>query len=334
MRSRLALLVAPLLLLALLPGGAAAAGPREVVTARHAAVLAYWTPARIRAATPRDFAFDGVRGLQPAAKPGGGGGGDTTGSSWTAGGDILNGTGRVLFTLKGTDYICSGSVVRESDSNQSIVLTAGHCAVDNDGTFATNWLFIPSFDTKPTYSCPSTQYGCWVADALYADKAFATAGGFNNTAVQHDWAFAVVSGGGFSGSSQLDTTVGGSFTLQVNVDYAGKTLSAFGYPAAGKYHGYDLVYCRGKVSTDPNTGGTTYSMPCNMTGGSSGGPWVDTGTGTSPSYASSTLNSLNSYRYSGGKSMYGPKFNDGTQAVFDAADSGTLTSTVVRTLLP
>ena len=64
-------------------------------------------------------------------------------------------------------------------------------------------------------------------------------------------------------------------------------------------------------------------MACNMTGGSSGGPWFST------AYESvrrtttqvTTLSSLNSYGYSGISNMYGPKFNANTQAVFNAADA-------------
>lgn len=334
MRIRLAALVVPLLLVGLLPGAVSAAGPSPDARAAHRAqVLAYWTPARMRAAQPRDFTFDPVRGFQPAARPGGGGGsgGSTvTGASWSGGGKMLTTTGRALFTMGGTDYICSGSVVADGSASQAIVLTAGHCVVENDGTFATNWLFIPSFDTSPSYTCSRTTYGCWVADALYADAAFATAGGFNTTAVQHDWAFAVVSAGDRDGG-QLDAKVG-SFPIQYSGVARGDTLSAFGYPAAGKYRGNDLVYCRGPLGEDAGTGNTTWSMACDMTGGSSGGPWVKATNTTT--YADAVLSSLNSYGYSGVKNMYGPKFNANTKAVFDAADKGSISSGVVRTLLP
>ena len=62
-------------------------------------------------------------------------------------------------------------------------------------------------------------------------------------------------------------------------------------------------------------------MACDMTGGSSGGPWVVTSDPTK--YAGTILSSLNSYGYSGVKKMYGPKFNTDTQAVFRDADAGT-----------
>ena len=343
MRSRkLALLVAPFLLVSMLPGTVSAAQPKDGKAAHHAKVIAYWTPERIRNAKPRDFVFDPAKGTyKPAAKPAppSGGGSNVTGASWTGGGDILKGTGRVLFTLGGSDYICSGSVVAEgsASANEAIVLTAGHCASENDGsTVATNWMFIPSFDTAPTYTCSQTTYGCWVADRIYGDRAFLTAGGFNDQAVQHDWAFAVVSGGGKQATStlQLDTTVGVRFPIAFSGVSSGDTLSAFGYPAAGRYKGKDLTYCRGPIGQDAQTSNTTWSMACNMTGGSSGGPWVSTSDTSTYPQASTTLRSLNSYGYSGISNMYGPKFNANAQAVYNAADGSTPGSGVFTITIP
>jgi hypothetical protein len=337
-RSRkLALLIAPFLLLSLLPG-VATAGQPDAKAAHHAKVIRYWTPQRIKNAKPRDFVFDPAKGTyKPVAKPQPpSGSGSVTGASWTGGGDILNGTGRVLFTLGGSDYICSGSVVKEASesSTESIVLTAGHCASENDGrTVATNWMFIPSFDTAPTYTCGQTTYGCWVADRIYGDRAFLNAGGFNDQAVQHDWAFAVVSNGGKS-SSELDDTVGVRFPIGFSGVSAGNQLSAFGYPAAGRYKGKDLTYCRGNIGQDASTSNTTWSMPCNMTGGSSGGPWVKTTNTTTYDDAVTTLSSLNSYGYSGVSNMYGPKFNSNTQAVYTAADGSTPGSSVFTIDIP
>lgn len=332
MRSRkVALLFAPLMLVALLPGAVTAAQPANARAAYHAKVMAYWTPQRIANAKPRDFTFDAVKGFQPNAKPGGGGTGAVTGASYTGGGDIVKISGKVLFSMGGSDYICSGTVVTENNSNVSVVLTAGHCVVENDGTFATFWEFIPSFDSKGTYTCSASLYGCWVADSLYAHKSFATAGSFNNTAVQYDWGFARVSTGGLSGNAKLDDTVG-SLGIQYSGVAKGDTLWAFGYPAAGKYHGYDLTYCKGPIGTDANTGNTTWSMACDMTGGSSGGPWVESSDVTKAS--GTILSSLNSYGYSGVKNMYGPKFNSNTKTTFDDAVAGTLGVSTVRTVFP
>jgi hypothetical protein len=58
-----------------------------------------------------------------------------------------------------------------------------------------------------------------------------------------------------------------------------------------------------------------------MTGGSSGGPWLKTGSGelNLSTGDGGTLASLNSYGYSGKAYMYGPMFNATTAAVLGAA---------------
>jgi V8-like Glu-specific endopeptidase len=325
MRSRVVALLATTLLLTLLPAATAlASGPQASGLQARAQVLAYWTPARMKAAKPRDFAFDAVRGFHPNARPGGGGGGGITGASWPASATdpITRATGRVVFSMGGGDWICSGSVATDTRSGFSTVLTAGHCVVDSDtGEFATNWMFIPAFDLAPTYTCANAFYGCWTAKALVARTEFATAGAFNDQAVTHDWAFAVVAGGGKQANSalQLDATVGGTFGLDASEAASGSTMTALGYPAAGKYHGKDLSYCQGPVGRDAQTDDLTYAMACDMTGGSSGGPWVSN---VASGYGA-TLRSLNSYGYSGVKNMYGPIFNDETTSTYTAAKGAT-----------
>jgi hypothetical protein len=340
---KLALLSAPFLLLTMLPGAAAAAGPSGDASADHAAkVVRYWTPDRVRSAVPRDMVRTAA-GFVPRARPGTGGGttglANTMGASWSGSEAVFKGTGKVLFTIGGGNYVCSGSVVAENDSSLAVILTAGHCAFENDGrTSATNWMFVPNFDASPTFTCANTALGCWVADELYGRTEFYTAGGFNTTAVQHDWAFAVVRGAapGKNAGAQLDATVGGGFGLVTTGVATSQVLTALGYPAAQKYNGKDLTYCRNPIGTDAGTGGTTWSMACTMTGGSSGGPWTKT-TATSDatySFGNTTLVGLNSYGYSGVKNMYSPKFNGETQSTFSDALRGAAGSGTVRVLLP
>ncbi len=295
-----------------------AAGPGD---SRHDQIVAFWTPARVRSAIPRDFVRSGGS-FAPKAKPGGGSG---TGASWTKGGAILKGSGKVYFVMGASAYVCSGSVATDSRTGNSLVLTAAHCAYDEvAGAFATNWLFIPEFDSAPTFTCADTKYGCWTANALVVHRGYATAGGFNTQATVHDFAFAVVGGGGKTGS-QLDATVG-SFPISFSGTSAGNRLYAFGYPAAGKYRGNDLVYCTGNIFTDSLNSNLTWGMACGMTGGSSGGPWLK---GFNETTGSGTLNSLNSYGYGGVKNMYGPMFNGNTEAVYNAANGAT-SNTIVN----
>ena len=316
-------LPAGILALLLLVGVVAPVAAERPTQSRHDQVVAHWTADRLASATPRDFVFDTERGFVPRARPGGGGG--VVGASWTGGGRILEASGKVYFEMGGGAYVCSGSVATDSRSGYSLVLTAAHCAYDEvNERFATNWLFIPNFDGAPTFTCAQTVYGCWTAQALVVHEGYATAGGFNTQATLHDFAFAVVGPGGKSGSAQLDATVG-SFGITFNSFPSGTQMYAFGYPAAGKYKGKDLTYCAGPIFFDPYNDELTYGMECNMTGGSSGGPWLssfNTGTGVG------TLSSLNSYGYSGVRAMHGPQFNADTSAVFSAANGATANTIV------
>jgi len=309
------------------------------------AVIAYWTPARIAAAKPRDLKPLGHMNAN-RGKPGGGGAGAVGGASWANGGAVLDQTGKVFFHMGGGDWQCSGSVVSDGGrAGYSIVLTAGHCAIDETtGEFASNWVFMPNWDTQPatfTTACTGTLYGCWTTaggGGIYVHWGFAHAGAFNNQAVTHDWAFAVVGPGGKS-NAQLDAAkgsggVGTGYAIQFSGVSSGNRLEAFGYPAAGKYHGNDLTWCAGNIAVDVassngSTNNATWGMACDMTGGSSGGPWFANLNETNGS--GGTLSSLNSYGYSGVVKMFGPKFNANTLATFNAAKSGTPTNTVVGT---
>jgi hypothetical protein len=104
-------------------------------------------------------------------------------------------------------------------------------------------------------------------------------------------------------------------------------VHAFGYPAAGKFKGKDLTYCAGGIFTDRYNDDLTWGLPCTMTGGSSGGPWLSPFTTSS---GSGTLHGLNSYGYSGVKNMYGPKFSANTQAVYNAANGATTSNVIVQ----
>lgn len=326
MRHRLPALLISAMLLVIVVAPVQARGPQA---SRHEQIIAHWTAARMASAIPRDFVHTPGRGFAPAAKPpggpggggGGGGTGFTTGASWNAGGVIKERTGKVYFEMSGGAYVCSGAVATDTRDTVSLVLTAAHCAYDEtNGEFATNWLFIPDFDQSPTFSCSNTEYGCWTAQALVVHEGYATAGGFNTQATLHDFAFAVVRPGGKSGTAQLDTTVGAYPVVVPGFTSPGQPSYAFGYPAAGKYKGNDLVYCAGQIFEDPYNDELTWGLPCRMTGGSSGGPWLSS---FDTSTTAGGLSSLNSYGYSGVSAMHGPKFNSDTAAVYNAANSAT-----------
>jgi len=281
--------------------------------------IGYWTADRMANAIPRDFQFEpGAKSakLVPTARgpKGGSTSSSASGASWTKNDSVSDRTGKVFFTMGTTNYVCSGSVVSDADSNRSLVLTAGHCVYDNaTQSFATNFIFAPNYDFAPTSDCSTMKFGCWVANALVAHSGFTSQTAFTTQATNYDWAFAVMGLGG-NGGTQLDVTVG-SYPLVVPGFAKGSTANSFGYPAATPYNGTDLVYCANPVFEDTSALNSTWGLSCNMTGGASGGPWMSNFT-----TASIGLSSVNSYKYSRDKnSMYGPKFNSFTSTTYSVA---------------
>lgn len=334
-------LVALTLVLAGLPALTAASKAPD--RSEHQRIIDFWTVERVREAVPRDFVFDpATRDFRllhhrpgHAGGPGGGGGdnGDdskVTGAHWTGGGAVVDTTGKVLFELSGSFFVCSASVVEDSASGYSVILTAAHCVYDNEGSgaFSSNWMFIPNYDAAPApldtggSFCEFTLHGCWTANALVVHDGFASAGGFNATAIQYDFAFAVVGPGGHNEETLVEDLADPQAIMFSDVS-RNTHVHAFGYPHAAPYNGSELTYCAGGVAFDNRLANLTYRLQCDMTGGSSGGPW-----GLGFGDGSGILMSVNSYRYFGGNSMYGPKFNSNTAALYQAAQTAT-SNTVV-----
>lgn len=329
----LRVLVALATVFTMLGAGSAGAAPSDEAS-EHQRIIEFWTHERVAQAIPRDIVFERGPGFVPVGKPsgtpgngpgGGGGGGDeeptsgvVTGASWEGGGDIADVEGKVLFQLGSSYYVCSATVVEDdsTDDGDSVIVTAAHCVYDHDTGLATNWVFIPAYDQAPAplttnqSYCPDTVFGCWTAETLNPHQAFVDAGGFNEQAVENDFAFVTTNPGGHSGSSVLDSTVGAA---AIDFDLAGDVF-AFGYPAAKKYKGDDLVYCAGPVGSDPY-GADTYRIECDMTGGSSGGGWLD---GFDTATGAGTVTSVNSYGYRGDSGMYGPKLDGDAQALYES----------------
>ncbi|MGO4806579.1 serine protease [Arthrobacter sp. 2MCAF15] len=205
--------------------------------------------------------------------------------------------GKVFFTLGGTNYVCSGNAV--SSGNKSTVSTAGHCVNEGPGAFATKFTFVPA------YLNGASPYGKWTAKALYAPTQWSSSGDMT-----YDTGFAVMS----TLNGQYLSDVVGASGLQFNAA-RGLSYKSFGYPAAAPFNGESLKSCSGTATNDPyNPQFNTQGIPCNMTGGSSGGPWF---IGTS---ASGYQNSINSYGYgTNSTTMYGPYWGSVIQQAYTTA---------------
>ncbi|MEV5053049.1 trypsin-like serine peptidase [Arthrobacter sp. LAR12-1-1.1] len=311
-------------LLALSVAGAATASPAPAKAPVSASDVAshtvtetgtadYWTPERMRSAVPGDVLAD--RAMKRSGKASSAQGPAETGApskveaaapklqtqalqtKANASETPVPHIGKVFFTLGGTNYVCSGNSV--SSANKSTVSTAGHCVNEGPGAFATKFTFVPA------YLNGAAPYGMWTAKALYAPTQWSSAGDMT-----YDTGFAVMS---TLNGQYLSDVVGGS-GLQFNAA-RGLSYKSFGYPAAAPFNGESLKSCTGTATNDPyNPQFNTQGIPCNMTGGSSGGPWF---IGTS---ASGYQNSINSYGY-GSKStkMYGPYWGTVIQQAYTTA---------------
>ena len=312
---------------ALIPtAGPALAAPSEQGVAHRsstaderAKIRAYWTAERMAAAVPADLHLDVRRGPRttpepiPQAKPSKPSGGTAAaGSTWTGQGLVARTTGKVFFTKGGTNYVCSGSVV--DAANDSTVLTAGHCLhegkADGTGQYATNWTFVPAYDGNATDVAP---YERWPFVSMQTTAGWAERGDLD-----FDVAFAAVDDTD-PATPSLEAVVGGA--QQIRFGQAPKlSVYAFGYPQAAPYDGTTLTYCSGDTAPDPY-GRTTQGLVCNMTGGSSGGPWYS---GFNPTTGVGVTYSLNSYRYTSGtysNRMHGPRFGTEVAALFNAVST-------------
>ena len=276
--------------------------------AEHRRIAEYWTPQRMANAKPRDIVVPLGTKPRPAAKPAPGAGAgspsaSSLGATWSFSGDVVSTTGKVFFTMNGANYVCSGSLVRSNATGVQIVSTAGHCVHEGDGSgpagYATNFSFRPGWNgtqSAPVYTAASGD--------LHATANWMARGAAHG-AYPDDAAFARVTGDGVSTTRPPVTFTSGSANRQVY---------AFGYPAAQKYKGNTLTYCSG-ITAYQQDGDNTLSIGCNMTGGSSGGPWFQNFNGSS-----GVQTSVNSYGYSGVTRMYGPVFDTFQEgAAFEAA---------------
>lgn len=306
---------------ALVAGGLASTGAAQAAgntghsftAAQQDRAAGFWTPDRMRSATPLDLTANpstlrqvphaarpttiapttaGTTAVSPTAFP-------QAGGAWTGGGAVVKTSGRVFFTFQGRTASCSGNAV--TSKNASTVITAGHC-VKYQGAWHTNWVFVPA------YANGNAPYGQWTAA-----KTLTTPQWEASEDINYDVGAAVVA----PLNGQTLTSVTGAQGIQFNGAY-NKPMYAFGFPAASPYDGTKLVYCSGNSSKD-FLFSQDHSLGCNMTGGSSGGPWFasfdeSTGTGLQAS--------VNSFGYTFlPNRMFGPYFGTDAQNLYDKAQS-------------
>lgn len=295
MRRTLLPLVAIAFVVAMSAAGSAAAYPvAHVDQAPGQKVIRYWTPERMRQAVPAEQASR----VLPAAKPEKGGG-TSAGASSEVPQPYPSAYGKVFFTSNsGVNYVCSGSAI--ASANESVVWTAGHCVNEGPGAFYKNFLFVPA------YRDGSAPYGKFAGSTLFTTSGWQASG---------EWGVDVGAAAvGSNGSGQTLSDAVDEASLEF---YAPRNQSykLYGYPAAKKFSGQRMRVCQTSwLMDDAFATPSTMGAACDMTGGSSGGPWV-TSTGSVASVVSYGYTSLRNV-------LFGPHLESEAQSLYSAAASG------------
>lgn len=173
--------------------------------------------------------------------------------------DYRSTVGKIFFSdNSGRDYVCSGTAV--VSTNKSVVDTAGHCLY-GEGNWMQNVIFCPLYDHG------QTPYGCWAARELLVPADWESAAGLND--LHHDMGIIVVSPNDAGSLTDVVGGAGWAYNQKAN-----QPFYAYGYPAGYPFDGQSQKSCEGSNGTLwQHGGGTVVSIPCNMTGGSSGGGW-------------------------------------------------------------
>jgi V8-like Glu-specific endopeptidase len=275
-----------------LAGSALATPVKARLGQSPAQVRKYWTPERMQRAVPvaeRRLSLAGL--LRPRGKPGGG-------SSWSATevaitpGTPLTAHGKVFFSAGSANYVCSGTAL---DGN--VVWTAGHCVNEGPGGYYTNFVFVPA------YRDGVAPYGTFPATSLLTSDSWALSGEFGVDVG------AAVPATNAAGQTLSEAVVERPIVFNATRDQA---YDVYGYPAAKRFSGNRLYVCKTAWSRDDtSTTPDTIGVPCNMTGGSSGGGWVT---------SAGAVASVTSYGYSSLKNvLFGPHLESEAQQVYDAA---------------
>lgn len=168
--------------------------------------------------------------------------------------------GKLFFSLGTSNFVCSASVIQKNT-----VVTAGHCNYGN-GAFATNRMFCPSYNNNGV----NPERGCW---GVVNSKT--SAGWVQNGDPDYDYACLIMATSGTVWGTSIGN-VTGWFGRAWNFSYQ-QAEKSFGYPQASPFNGRVIVEVAGTgwYEHDFRSGGQVSKLMGNdMTGGSSGGPWI------------------------------------------------------------
>jgi hypothetical protein len=255
--------------------------------------------------------------------------GIVTNAPWADGGDVQTAAGRIYFEMpsnrrgnRWSGYVCSGTAVDDTATGTSTILTAAHCVYDDaNKAFARNVLFIPNqaatTGSGTDRDCDNDPLGCWAPTHGVVHESWS--GSEFPANIPSDFAYYVVpaagahSGAGDNPDLSLESTAG---TLPVQFVQLATTdpltiTNALGYSYSDDPN---FMYCAEGLEIEGEY--DDYWLPnCDLSGGSSGGPWIQPAPGDEP------VVSVNSWGYTNSPGMAGPPLTTTAKCVFDEAQT-------------
>lgn len=211
----------------------------------------------------------------------------------------------IAFETPTTGWVCSGTIV--SSENESLVLTAAHCVVKDDGTKPVKIVFIPGYRDGGLRSGP---FGVWEASqAAFLQGYLASGGGEPN----YEYDVAAFRVAPLNGMTIQDRVGARGYLFNAP---GSQSFQAFGYPADDPFDGEKLWTCKSPSGQRLNIGGgpDMVSMGCDMTQGSSGGGWM---------VNSDQINSVVSIGISSMPDvLWGPYFGSAVQTLWSSVGGG------------
>lgn len=205
---------------------------------------------------------------------------------------------KIFYTDAGRDYVCSGSVWPGR-----AVLTAGHCVYNNDARrYHTNVVAVPQ------YKNGSSPLGAFIATDLI------TISDYQNGNQGYDMALILTATKGGSKISTYTGWLGGMWNVTPMQHW-----TVIGYPAGRPFNGETQQVCQASYAyPDERQSPVTVGIGCDLTGGSSGCPWIVKFGGQGGRM--NLVNGLMSYGYRV-KDSYSPYFGSAAKKLWDYARS-------------
>ncbi|MFN2233862.1 MAG: trypsin-like serine peptidase, partial [Anaerolineales bacterium] len=213
--------------------------------------------------------------------------------------------GVLFFTQYGADYRCSAASI-----GNHAIWTAGHCIHKGDGSIAgwsSNMVFVPA------YKNGFAPLGIWSVYHITTKGSW-----FEFGDLRFDMGGALLNEYYGQSISEYVGSLGFAYNMENSLHWLN-----MGYPSSAPFDGQTQQICAGSFAYADTSmpAPSPVAMGCDMTGGSSGGPWILNFSGQAG--GTNYLNGNNSYRYTmHPQELFSPYFGDAAKLLYDELIAG------------